>query len=337
MFFDLSFAMLVFGASMALTGLVLAQLQRRGIFDHPNRRSSHSIPTPRGGGLAIMPVIVLCAGALAIIDADLPATVVFGAAAILSAISWWDDLKGLPAALRLFSQAAAVAIGLGVMGDGQMIAQGLLPAWLDHGLAALLWLWFINLFNFMDGIDGISGVEAISIGVGLWLVAQLSGASGNLDSYALAVAGASLGFLYWNWPPARIFLGDVGSIGLGYLVGWLLLTAAGQGHWAAAIILPLYYLADASLTLVIRALRGEKIWQAHREHFYQRAALGWASHLRPVAWLMALNAALIGLSSVSLIWPEWALFCLLFAALPTGLLIWYFAQPMPIPYEAPPD
>jgi UDP-N-acetylmuramyl pentapeptide phosphotransferase/UDP-N-acetylglucosamine-1-phosphate transferase len=337
MVFDLSLAALAFGASMAATGLVLAQLRRRAILDHPNQRSSHSTPTPRGGGLAVMAVIVLVAGGVALSSADWPAMIVLGAAGILSAISWWDDLKDLPAATRLTAQALAVAIGLGVMGDDLIIAQGLLPPWLDHAMAALLWLWFINLFNFMDGIDGISGVEAISIAAGLWLVAQMSGASGNLDSYALVAGSASLGFLYWNWPPARIFLGDVGSIGLGFVFGWLLLLAAGQGHWAAALILPLYYLADASLTLIRRVTSGEAFWRAHREHFYQRAARGWTSHRRPVAWLMALQGALIGLSSASLIWPEWAASCLLFAALPTGLLLWYFGRSNPIPREAPLD
>lgn len=325
-----AFAAVVLAASLLGTGLVLRQMQKRAILDHPNPRSSHATPTPLGGGLAVMTAIILGAGAIALIHNDPAAAILLATAGALSAISWWDDLKSLPVSWRLAAQAVAVAIGLGVAGDQMILTQGLLPLWLDHLLAALLWLWFINLFNFMDGIDGISGVEAISIAAGLALIAQIGAADAyppGAIAYPLTVAAASLGFLYWNWPPARIFLGDVGSIGLGFLLGWLLLKAAGSGHWAAALILPFYYVADASLTLLRRALAGEAVWRAHRSHFYQRAARALGGHARPVMWLIALNSALLALTWLSLLWPDWAGIWLLIAALATGLLLWYFARP----------
>src|SRR5581483_10922484 len=129
---------------------------------------------------------------------------------------------------------------------------------------------FVNLFNFMDGIDGITGVETTAIGLGTAMAAALIG-DGDRATLALCAAAAGLAFLRWNWHPAKLFLGDVGSVPLGYLLAWLLLNLAIRGLWAPALILPLYYLADATLTLLGRAVRGERLWQAHRRHFYQRA------------------------------------------------------------------
>ena len=220
-------------------------------------------------------------------------------------------------ALRLPFQIGAVALGLaGLQGQGAFF-QGFLPPALDLGLAAILWLWFLNLFNFMDGIDGISGAQSISLGLGLALLAVLLEGVSDLLSVALILAAAAAGFLVWNWPPSRIFLGDVGSIPLGYLFAWLLLAAAAEGAWAPAVILPLYYLADASLTLVRRALRGERLWQAHKEHFYQRAVQNGMSHATVVAWIAACNVTLIGLSLLAAEGMPWlALFaaCLVVAA-----------------------
>ncbi len=224
---------------------------------------------------------------------------------LLALISLADDLRGLSALLRLAVQAGAVGVGLIGLGEAGPVFQGLLPPLADRLAAAFLWLWFLNLFNFMDGIDGISGVEAASIGLGLALVALLGGLAAEL----VALLAAALGFLAWNRPPARLFLGDVGSIPLGYLLGWLLLAAAAQGQWAAALILPLYYLADATATLAKRGLRGAKVWQAHREHFYQRAVQGGLSHGAVVLRVLACNAVLVAcalLAAVGRPWPALA-------------------------------
>ena len=288
-------------AAFALTWVILKALRRRRILDHPNERSSHQNPTPRGGGIAVIAVVLAAAALIGILAQPVPAGLwpVLAGTGLLAGISWLDDLKGMGALPRLAAQIAAVAAGLAFVPSENLVFQGLLPEIADRLLAGLVWIWFINLFNFMDGIDGIAGVEAACIGAGLFVVQQVLASDAGPGLIALAITGAALGFLWWNWQPARIFLGDVGSVPLGYLLGWLLLSAAAAGAWAPALILPLYYLADASLTLARRLLRGERIWAAHREHAYQRAVQGGMSHAQSVRIIAAGNIALIGLAVVA--------------------------------------
>ena len=173
-----------------------------------------------------------------------------------------------------------------------------LPGPLDpfHLVAiGVVWIWWINLFNFMDGIDGLAGCEAAAIGAGLLLFASVgAGADPALRALAAAVTGAAIGFLVWNWSPARIFLGDVGSVPLGYVLGFLLLGLAVRGNWRIALILPLYFLADATITLTRRILRGERVWQAHREHFYQQAVRRGLGHAAVAERVIAADLVLIG-------------------------------------------
>jgi UDP-N-acetylmuramyl pentapeptide phosphotransferase/UDP-N-acetylglucosamine-1-phosphate transferase len=166
---------------------------------------------------------------------------------------------------------------------------------LDGIATALLWLWFINLFNFMDGIDGLAGGEAAAIGMGLLLFAGLGvGENPGLAALAAAIVAAAGGFLVWNWAPARIFLGDVGSVPLGYLLGFLLLDQAARGHWKLALILPLYFLGDATITLLCRLARRERVWEGHRSHFYQRAVQRGFGHASVVERVIAANIVLVG-------------------------------------------
>ena len=158
----------------------------------------------------------------------------------------------------------------------------------------------MNLFNFMDGIDGLAGGEAASIGAGLALVASLGALDPALALYGLAAAGAALGFLMWNWHPAKLFMGDVGSVPLGFTLGWLLLVLAASGLWVAALLIPAYFLADATFTLLRRLAEGKKVWQAHREHFYQKATQRGRNHAQVVRLVLALNAALLLLAVASL-------------------------------------
>jgi UDP-N-acetylmuramyl pentapeptide phosphotransferase/UDP-N-acetylglucosamine-1-phosphate transferase len=272
------------------TRALIGLLRRRAMLDRPNERSSHVVPTPRGGGIAVIGASVIAWLALAADGTLPPATIAVAlAAAILALVSWLDDLRGLTPGVRLLAHFAAVAVGLWALPPG-VIFQGWLPPGLDAMAGALLWVWFVNLFNFMDGIDGIDGSEAAAIGIGIVVVASLDPV---LAAPAVAIAAAALGFLVWNWAPARIFLGDVGSVALGYLLGFLLLELARRGQWQAALILPAYFLADASLTLLRRLLRGEKIWQAHREHFYQRAVQQGLSHAAVVRRVIAADIVLI--------------------------------------------
>jgi UDP-N-acetylmuramyl pentapeptide phosphotransferase/UDP-N-acetylglucosamine-1-phosphate transferase len=282
--------LLCLALSMGLTWQLQRWLASRQILDRPNERSSHKAPTPRGGGIAVLAVLL---PAWALIEPQLWPQLL-GALA-LAAMGWWDDLRGISPWPRLLVQVAAVAFGLWCMrpfADGQFTG-GLLPQPFDAILAALAWLWFVNLFNFMDGIDGIAGSEAASIGFGLAVVALWIGGFGDLDQLALALVGTALGFLYWNWHPARIFLGDVGSQALGYLLGFLLLRAAGDGAWAAALILPLYFWVDATWTLVSRALARENIFAAHARHFYQQSLRLGRRHDQVTGAILIGNAALI--------------------------------------------
>ncbi len=314
--------LLTWPTAAGATRAVLAWLRHKRILDHPNERSSHSQPTPRGAGLAVVPVILAAWLALGLAGWARPGLwpVMAGAAALLL-LSWRDDRGGLPASLRLALHLLAAVLGIAGLPADHLVCQGLLPFWLDRAVALLAWTWFINLYNFMDGIDGISGVETAALGLGLALLGLPAGGPEG-SALAAAVAGGGLGFLVWNWHPARIFLGDSGSVPLGYLLGWLLLAAAADGHWAAALILPAYYLADASLTLVKRAVQGEPLWQAHRQHFYQRAVQGGASHAKVARLVAGADLCLIGIAWLAESRPLVALpIALLVVA---GLLAWLF-------------
>jgi UDP-N-acetylmuramyl pentapeptide phosphotransferase/UDP-N-acetylglucosamine-1-phosphate transferase len=304
-------AAMPFGVLIAtwwLTGGVLGWLKRRAILDRPVDRSAHRVPVPRGGGLAVVPVVLAAWVALALGGlAPAGAAVAAAAAAGLALLSWLDDLGGLPIGLRLLAHVVAVALGVASLPAGAVF-QGLLPPLLDHIAAALVWVWFVNLYNFMDGIDGITGVETAALGIGLPLAAALGGLPDDgTAALALSLAAAGLAFLRWNWHPAKLFLGDVGSVPLGYLAAWLLLGLAAQGVWAPALILPLYYLADAGLTMARRMLRGERFWEPHRQHFYQRALGSDGDHAAVTRLIAAADILLIALAALAVTRPWVAL------------------------------
>lgn len=311
---------LAFGTSALVTRLLLPWLVQRAILDQPNERSSHATPTPRGGGLAVTGVAVagLFIASLAS-GADLLMTgKILAAALLLAGISWADDVRGLPAWPRLLGQVVAVAVGMSCLPDGALVFQGLVPGWMDTLAAAFAWLWFVNLFNFMDGIDGITGVESLALGTGIFLIGTSLPGEARLAGAILAGAGA--GFLLFNWHPAKVFLGDVGSVPVGFLFGWLLLWLAGAGHWAAALILPGYYLADATITLLSRIIRGEAPWKAHREHFYQKATAT-LSHASVTLRIAAANAILLCLAVLAAGGGVLAVVALIGSILTVGALI----------------
>ena len=285
------------------TGRVTLWLRRRAILDRPNERSSHTVPTPRGGGLGLLPPLLAGWCLLAALAGGGLHWAMAGGAMLLLLVSWRDDRGGLSVGPRLAAQLAAL-LPAALLLPGP-VAQGWLPAPLDTALAAVAWVWFVNLYNFMDGIDGISGVELGSIAFGLVLLAALGLLAPGQGLAALLLLAALLGFLAWNWHPAALFLGDVGSVPLGYLVGWLLLLACGQGLWPAALILPAYYWADATLTLLARLRRGEKVWQAHRSHFYQRA-LASLSHGQVAGAILLADLLLVGATLLAARGQVWA-------------------------------
>ncbi|WP_175995971.1 MraY family glycosyltransferase [Burkholderia stabilis] len=267
-----------------LRALLATGLAWRLATDIPNDRSLHTLPTPRVGGWGIVPVCVI---ALLWLAPGMWPIVV--AAAGLAALSQIDDRRGLPARVRFAGHLAAVAALL-------IAYPAAAPWWLLAGVGFMM-VWLTNLYNFMDGADGLAGGMAL-FGFGAYAAAALGGAHPFPDLVAggAAVAGAALGFLLLNFHPARLFLGDAGSIPLGFMAG-----ALGYWGWRNAVW-PLWFpamvfspfIADASVTLLRRLLRGEKFWQAHREHYYQRMVRSGIGHGRTaVYWYLIMLAGII--------------------------------------------
>ncbi len=287
--------------------VLLYPLLRRYALAKPNARSSHRTPTPQGAGMAVIATTV----AAILIAAGLrwfglgfaaPLPAVIAAAVVMAGIGAIDDIHPLPAAPRLLLQAIIVAGVIYTLPD-QLRIVPLLPWWLERLVLVLGGLWFVNLVNFMDGIDWMTVAELVPLTAGLVGL----GVAGALPPYgtlvALALGGAVLGFAYFNRPVAKVFLGDVGSLPIGLLLGWLLLLVAVGGHLAAAIVMPLYYLADATVTLLCRLMRGEPVWKAHRTHFYQRATDRGFTVLDIVARVFLVNLCLCALAVMTVLLP----------------------------------
>jgi len=276
----------VFLASWGMTWGVRRYALARSIMDIPNARSSHRIPTPRGGGVAIVLGFLGClvlAGVLGMVDVR-SLVALLPAGAWVAAVGFLDDHRHIPARWRLLGH---------FLGAGWLIYWvGGLPAlsvpWgeIDLGLAgdllALVFLvWLLNLYNFMDGIDGIASLEAISVCLAGALCYGLVGA-GAKAWLPLILTMATAGFLVWNFPPARIFMGDAGSGFLGVVLGGMALQAGWVSPsllWSWLILLGVF-VVDASYTLLHRLIRGERVYEAHRSHAYQRASRRYGSHLR---------------------------------------------------------
>lgn len=306
------------------TGALVRLLAAKGIIDQPNARSSHQLAKPRGGGIAILTAIAAGIIVLTIGGTVIPAGLgsVATAVLILALVSWVDDIRGLPALARLIPQIVCVATILYLLPITGITALSGLPYWAQNLLLGLAWLWFINLYNFMDGIDGITGIETLVITIGIFVISRIIDDQNALQGPLLIVAAAAAGFLIWNWAPAKIFMGDVGSVPLGFILGWFLLELADAGYLLAALILPGYYLADATVTLLSRLKRGEKIWQAHKQHAYQRAVQNGRTHSDVSIRIGCCGLVLIGLgiTSIHFPWLGGIAACLVVALLQRSLL-----------------
>jgi UDP-N-acetylmuramyl pentapeptide phosphotransferase/UDP-N-acetylglucosamine-1-phosphate transferase len=297
---------------------------RRHALAKPNARSSHVEPTPQGGGIAV--VVVTAVVALAAVTLTSPPDErvqfawVLGAAALIAAVGAIDDVRAMPVLPRLLLQALSVAMVIAALPAELRIVPSL-PWWLERMLLGLAALWFVNLANFMDGIDWITVAETVPVTGGLVVIGWLGALPSAAVVAALALLGATVGFAPFNRPVARLFLGDVGSLPIGLLLAWLLMRLALDGHVAAALLLPLYYLADASLTLARRLVAGERVWQAHRTHFYQRATNGGFTVSEIVTRVFAVNVMLAVLAIVSVALPAWWVAAATLAA-GTALVAW---------------
>jgi UDP-N-acetylmuramyl pentapeptide phosphotransferase/UDP-N-acetylglucosamine-1-phosphate transferase len=298
-------------ACAAATALLLVLLRpwlQRHALARPNARSSHKVPTPQGGGIAVAGVtlaaVAICAAAFPELRPQSPYLLMslLAAAALLALVGALDDFFSLETAPRIGFQLIAVIAVIAAL-PPELRAVPLLPWWVERALLVVGLMWFVNLVNFMDGLDWMTVAEVIPVTAGLVLI----GALGGLPPYgmvaALALGGALLGFAPFNRPVASLFLGDAGSLPIGLILGWLLVLLAANGHLAAAILLPLYYLADATVTLLLRLRRGERIWQAHRSHFYQRATDRGYGVARIVGSVFAINVALLALAAATVLFP----------------------------------
>jgi UDP-N-acetylmuramyl pentapeptide phosphotransferase/UDP-N-acetylglucosamine-1-phosphate transferase len=299
---------------VAVFTLVMTTSRR---LETPNERSMHKVPVPVGAGIAIVATTLVLWPwwQTRVGGAHLALLASFAG---LGVLSWIDDRWKLSASVRLGAQAVAVGLCLASLPADSRVLQ-LLPVLPERLLLGLAWLWFINLFNFMDGIDGLAGSETVAVALGYLLLLTFAGLEDPFLRLALVIAASTAGYLFWNWHPALVFMGDSGSVPLGFLLGWLMLDLALAGQWAAGLILPLYFAADATYTLLARARRGETLWQAHRQHFYQRAVLGGATPKGVVWRVAATNAMLIVLAVVSVRYPVPALAAA--AAVVAGLLV----------------
>lgn len=274
--------------SAGLTGCVLWLARRFRLLDVPNPRSAHRVPVPTGGGAAI--VVIVCASILlAPMGEDGRLThglVVALAGATVAVIGFIDDSRHVSKWWRLLVHSAAIAVVLQATRDPGSLGGTDLSAlsWLRGLVVLVALMWLLNLYNFMDGLDGLAAVEAVTVSLGLAAALHFAPhPAPGLLPVCVATAGASLGFLAWNWPPARIFMGDVGSGFLGFLFGALTVIAqrdAGLSPWVPAVLLAVF-VTDASVTLTRRMLRGERWYESHRLHAYQWLGRRFGSH-RPV-------------------------------------------------------
>jgi UDP-N-acetylmuramyl pentapeptide phosphotransferase/UDP-N-acetylglucosamine-1-phosphate transferase len=237
--------------------------------------------------------------------------IVIAAAFCLAAVGVIDDLRPIPAIPRLALQLAVVSFVFATLPSHLRIF-ATIPISLERTLLVLGLLWFINLVNFMDGLDWMTVAEMLPVTVALAAFALLDEAPSDIVPVALALAGALIGFAPFNRPVAQLFLGDVGSLPIGLLVGWCLIELASQ-HLAAALLLPLYYLADATITLLRRVTAGERFWDAHRSHFYQRATDNGLSVRQVVANVFLLNLLLAALAATSIAAHSTAVDCTMLA------------------------
>ena len=251
-------ALAAFAIALLCAKVLLSETGRKLALDHPNERSLHEWPVPRTGGLAI--IAGVAAGWLV---GEPNFAIALSLAGALAVLSFLDDVFGLPTAVRLAAHVGAAA--------AMLLLEVRFPGWLPFVALALAVAWYANLYNFMDGSDGLAGGMAV-IGFGAYAVAAwLSGAQ-PLTELCVVLASASAAFLVRNFHPARIFMGDVGSVPLGFLAGALGLVGWNDGLWPLWFPLLVFapFVGDATLTLVKRLLRGERVWQAHRDHYYQR-------------------------------------------------------------------
>lgn len=285
----------VFLVSWILTLTLRRYASAKKLIDVPNERSSHSIPTPRGGGVAIVFAFLVALPGMSLFGLLSPELMygLLGGGGLVAAIGFADDHNHIAARWRLlghFTAAAWALFWLGGLAPFPFLGMTVDLGIVGSVLALIYLVWMLNLYNFMDGIDGLASAEAICACLGSCLIYGLTGHIG-LMWVALTLGVSVAGFLCWNFPPARIFMGDAGSGFLGLILGVLALYAAwesGDFLWSWLILLGVF-IVDSTWTLGRRLLSGEKVYEAHRSHAYQYASRRYGSHKVVVLAVMAIN------------------------------------------------
>jgi len=315
-------AVLAAPISACTTWLSMPLLQRYALA-RPNARSSHRVPTPQGGGIAVVAATLLVAGALVSIPLPL-----IGAAVLIALVGLVDDIRPLPVVVRLLLQAGAVAAVVFTAPEALRIIPAI-PLVIERILILIAGIWFVNLVNFMDGLDLMTVAEVVPVTAALGLLGWWGDLPPSAALLATALCGAMLGFAPFNKPVAKVFLGDVGSLPIGLLLGWCLLELAWQGQPAAALLLPAYYLADSTITLFRRVARREQFWSAHRSHFYQRATDHGFTVSRVIGEVFALNLVLAALAILTIRAGAVTvtLLALLAGAIAVAVVLWRFSRP----------
>ncbi len=320
-------------AALLCGALIVAimPLLARYALARPNARSSHKIPTPQGAGIAvIVATLVIAAVAMALIAPapGIPA-LLFGATVLIALVGTVDDIRPIPVLPRFALQALAVGIVIAALPAGLQVVP-ILPLWIERMALIIAALWFVNLVNFMDGLDWMTVSEVVPVTLALVVFGVVGALPIEAALIAAALGGAMLGFAPFNRPAAKVFLGDVGSLPIGLLLGWCLLQLALHGHLAAALLLPMYYLADSTLTLMRRVLQREAFWEAHRTHYYQRATDNGFSVIGVVGRVFFLNLLLAVLASASVAFDSGVVdvVLLLGGAAAVGLVLAQFGRPV---------
>jgi len=284
----MSISITVLISSVVLTYLLRAFAHKKQIIDIPNERSSHTLPTPKGGGLAIITVFLMV-NIYLYMNSQISSSLFWALICVLpvTAVSMLDDLFTLPAKIRFLVQLLSSLLALYILGGVDSVNLGcciIEGVWINI-IAVISMLWLINLYNFLDGLDGYAASEAVFVGVSVFLLFH--------NEVGLYLALASLGFLLFNWPKASFFMGDVGSASLGFIFAVLLLNDAGNPNFLAWVILLSLFWFDATVTLLRRFKNKEKLFQAHRKHMYQRLhQAGW-SHRKVLLGSIIFNLLLL--------------------------------------------
>jgi len=299
--------------SISVTGFLQKYALKHSLIDIPNERSSHLMPTPRGGGLSIVIPVLLCIVVL-FLTAQLEKNIALALGIgcfFVAGVGWIDDHQHIPANWRALFYAIAAVIAVYFLAESenfQSVFHHLLFVTVSNILIAIWIIWMTNLYNFMDGTDALAAIQTICAGFFVGVIFWLEGQYG-LATVCFVISASSCGFLFWNWPPAKIFMGDVGSCSLGFCFGVLVVIGEIQGSVPLTVffILLSIFICDTTLTLLMRIFANEKWYQAHKSHAYQRLVQLGMSHKKLALSVLLINVMILWpMAAMAFVWDEYS-------------------------------